>query len=108
MERIINKQLLDYLLKHRLITKEQHGFIQCKSICGNLLESLCDWTVNLESRLITDVVYMDFKKHLILFRIQNYYSSFKHTGYVVTYWDRLHLFCPVELSLLRFLMHSPQ
>jgi len=62
MERIINKQLLDYLLKHRLITKEQHGFIQRKSVCGNLLESLCDWTVNLESRLITDVVYIDFKK----------------------------------------------
>ena len=62
MERIINKQLLDYLLKHRLITKEQDGFIQRKSVCGNLLESLYDWTVNLESRLITDVVYIDFKK----------------------------------------------
>ena len=58
MERIINKQLLDYLLKHRLKTKEQHGFIQRKSVCGNLLESLCDWTVNLGSRLITDVVYV--------------------------------------------------
>ena len=45
-----------------MITKEQHGFIQRKSVCGNLLESLCDWTVNLESRLITDVVYVDFKK----------------------------------------------
>ena len=62
MERIINKQLLHYLLEHRLITKEQHGIIQRKSVCGNLLESLCDWTVNLESRLITDVVYIDFKK----------------------------------------------
>jgi len=85
MERIINKQLLDYLLKHRLITKEQHVFIQRKSVCGNLLESMCDWTVNLESRLITDVVYIDFKKHLTLFRIQNCYLNFEHTGYVVTY-----------------------
>ena len=45
-----------------MITKEQHGFIQRKSVCGNLLEGLCDWTVHLESRLITDVVYIDFKK----------------------------------------------
>ena len=62
MERIINRQLLAYLLKYGLITKEQHGFIQRRSVCSNLLESLYDWTVNLESRLITDVVYIDFRK----------------------------------------------
>ena len=88
-----------------MITKEQHGFIQRKSVCGNLLESLCDWEVNLESRLITDVVYIDFKKafdsvshtKLLLKDLDlerspqtpdaGYHvdESFKHTGYVETY-----------------------
>jgi len=62
MERVFNSQLLCYLLKHELITKHQHGFIKRKSVSTNLLECLDDWTLNLEGKYITDVIYFDFKK----------------------------------------------
>ena len=80
------------LLRHRLITKEQHGFIQRKSVCGNLLESLCDWTVNLESRLITDVVYVDFKKAFdsvshtkLLLKLQTYGITGDLLGWITSF-----------------------
>jgi len=62
MERIINNELINYLLLNNLITKEQHGFIRKRSTCSNILESLHDWTLNLQCHIPTDVVYFDFKK----------------------------------------------
>ena len=56
MERIINNQLLDYLLANRLISKQQHGFIRKRSTCCNILENLHDWCFNLQSRFTTDIV----------------------------------------------------
>jgi len=72
MERIINDTLLQYLLDRRLISKQQHGLIRRKSVCTNLLECLEDWTLNLQSRHITDVIYFDFKKLSTLFVTTNY------------------------------------
>ena len=72
MERIINDTLLRYLLDRHLISKQQHGFIRRKSVCTNLLECLEDWTLNLQSRHITDVIYFDFKKLSTLFVTTNY------------------------------------
>ena len=62
MERVINNQLLHYLLDRHLISRKQHGFIKRKSVCTNLLECLEDWTLNLQARRVTDVIYFDFKK----------------------------------------------
>ena len=62
MERIINNTLLRYLLDHHLISKQQHGFIQRRSVSTNLLDCLEDWTLNLQSRHVTDVIFFDFKK----------------------------------------------
>ena len=45
MERIINSELLNFLLSENLITKQQHGFIQKRTTCTNLLESIHDWTL---------------------------------------------------------------
>ena len=42
MERIINNQLLDYLLSNQLISIQQHGFIRKRGTCTNILESLHD------------------------------------------------------------------
>jgi len=60
MERILNNAIL--LLENQLITKHQHGFLRKRSTFTNLLECLQDWTVNLQLRKCTDVVYFDFKK----------------------------------------------
>jgi len=62
MERVINNEILDYLLKNNLITKHQHGFIQKKSTCTNLLECLNNWCFNMQAKLVSDVIYFDFKK----------------------------------------------
>jgi len=44
MERVIVKYLSDYLYEHKLISRQQHGFIRRKSTSTNLLETLNDWT----------------------------------------------------------------
>jgi len=62
MECIINSEMLNFLLSENLITKQQHGFIQKRTTCTNLLESIDDWTLNLQARRNTDVIYFDFKK----------------------------------------------
>ena len=62
MERIVNDILLRYLLDRRLISKQEHGFIRRRSVCTNLLDFLEDWTLKLQSRHVTDVIFFDFKK----------------------------------------------
>ena len=63
MERIINDALLgiNHLLANSLITEHQHGFIRRRSTATNVLECLHDWTLNLQARGITVVIYFDFK-----------------------------------------------
>ena len=79
MERVINNELLRYLLEHHLITRKQHGFIKRKSVCTNLLECLEDWTLNLQARRVTDVFYFNFKKafdtvchNKLLYKVKSY------------------------------------
>ena len=62
MERIINLELLNYLSQHGLISKYQHGFLRKHSTCSNLLESVHDWSVALNNKYTTDIVYVDFQK----------------------------------------------
>jgi len=59
MERIVNDILLRYLLDRRLINKQQHGFIRRRSVCTNPPNCLEDWTLNLQSRHVTDVIFFD-------------------------------------------------
>ena len=61
MEHIINSEMLNFFLSKNLITKQQHGLIQKRTTCTNLLESIHDWTLNLQARRNTDVIYFDFK-----------------------------------------------
>ena len=58
MERIINDALLKYLLANSHMTKHQHGFIRRRSTAttGHY------WTLNLQARGITDVIYFDFNE----------------------------------------------
>ena len=62
MERVINNELLRYLPDHHLITRKQHSFIKRKSVCMYLLKCLEDWTLNLQARHVTGVIYFDFQK----------------------------------------------
>ena len=62
MERIINLQLIDYLLSNCLFSNHQHGFLRKHSTCSNLLETINDWTLALDRHLKTDTIHIDFQK----------------------------------------------
>ena len=55
MERVINSQLIDYLLKNNLITSHQHGFLKKNTTCitGSLLGTTNDWILALDKFLVT-------------------------------------------------------
>jgi hypothetical protein len=62
MESVIKDELLTYLLSNGVITRHQHGFLRRRSTGTQLLDCLNDWTLNLENKLSSDVVYIDFAK----------------------------------------------
>ena len=51
-----------HLLIHKLITKQQHGFLAKHSTCSQLLECVNDWTLSLNVRNSVDAIYIDFHK----------------------------------------------
>jgi len=62
MERVIVKYLSDYLYEHKLISRQQHGFIRRKSTSTNLLETLNDWTLAIDNGDSITAAYIDFAK----------------------------------------------
>jgi len=54
--------MLDYLLRNRLISSQQHGFLTKHSTCSQLLETVNDWSIALKNCNIVDVVYFDIAK----------------------------------------------
>ena len=53
---------MNHLSKHNILFSSQHGFRERHSTCSNLLESVCDWTRNIENKHGTLVAYVDFQK----------------------------------------------
>jgi len=62
LERVVQKQMLGYLLINKLISPHQHGFLSKLSTCTQLLETVNDWSLSLRNRHAVDVVYFDFCK----------------------------------------------
>ena len=62
LERIIANQIYRHLNVNNILCNEQHGFTHGKSTCTNLLETLNDWTLNLQNGFPTVVIYIDFSK----------------------------------------------
>jgi len=62
MERIIAKSILQHLIINSLLSSAQHGFVQRRSTCTNLLECINDWTVILQDGNSVTVVCIDFNK----------------------------------------------
>src|SRR5580693_7542546 len=58
----LKNALLSYAALNKLLSPAQHGFLSRKSTCTNLLETFNDWTVNLDSKLSTFVLFIDFAK----------------------------------------------
>ena len=54
--------MVDFLVKKKLITKSQHGFLKARSCLSNLLCFLEDITKWVDDGSPVDVVYLDFQK----------------------------------------------
>jgi hypothetical protein len=79
MESSIKDQIVDFLVRKKLITNNQHAFIKQHSTSTDLLQSTNDWLVSLNSHLCTDVIYIDFAKAFdsiviskLLYKLENY------------------------------------
>lgn len=62
MERCIKDEILLFLTRNNLINLDQHGFLPRRSTLTELLECFNDWIQSVQSRSITDVVYLDLRK----------------------------------------------
>ena len=62
LERIIANRILDHLYFNNILCEAQHGFVRRRSTCTNLLESLDDWTMCIQTRQQVTIVYIDFSK----------------------------------------------
>jgi hypothetical protein len=62
MERVVVSNMLTYLRRNGVISKQQHGFLQGRSTTSNLLEALNDWTLAVNDRKAVGVTYIDFAK----------------------------------------------
>ncbi len=62
MERVIVADVTTYMQEKRLISKQQHGFLNRRSTTTNLLESLSDWTLTVDNKQTQSIIYVDFAK----------------------------------------------
>jgi Reverse transcriptase (RNA-dependent DNA polymerase) len=54
--------MVRFLFDKGYITKRQHAFIKNYSTASNMLECLRDWYIGLDSRMQTDVIYINLVK----------------------------------------------
>ena len=62
MESVIKDAILDHLQAHKLISRQQHGFIARHSTNTQLLECCNDWAIHLSAKKQVDIAYLDFAK----------------------------------------------
>jgi len=62
MEKIIRNTMINHLVEHRLISTNQHGFVNKKACVTNLLESIDLISKALSDKVSMDVAFIDFSK----------------------------------------------
>lgn len=62
MEKIIKDKIVKHLTNNKIISPNQHGFLQGRSCITNLLEMLDECTALLDTGECVDVLYTDFQK----------------------------------------------
>ena len=99
MERITASQVSEYLRKHDVINKQQHGFLLRRSTTTNLLETLNDWTIALKVRQSVAVAYIDFQRRSTSSAILNCSRSCPRMVSVDVCWSGSRTFFPAELKV---------
>jgi ribonucleases P/MRP protein subunit RPP40 len=79
MERLVIKSLRNYFEVNGFFSSSQHGFIERKSTCSILLETVCQWQSSVLSGNFIDCAYIDFRKAFdlvpiphLLFKLRSY------------------------------------
>ena len=62
LERIIHKYMLEHLMKNKLISPSQHGFVSKRSTQTQQLKFLDTLTRMHDDKIQTDIIYLDFSK----------------------------------------------
>ena len=62
MKSISKEHIVAHLYNHKLISKQQHGFLERRSTTTQLLECCRDWSVCMNSNKPVLVIYLDFAK----------------------------------------------
>jgi len=75
MERVVVLDLLAYLQSNNLINKQQHGFLKKRCTATNLLESLNDWTLNIENGRRQPIALSTSPKRLIAYVTVNCWQN---------------------------------
>ena len=71
LESIIHDHIIAFLSDKNIFSTQQHGFTYQKSCFTNLLETFEDWTTLSNQGYSIDVVFLDFKKPLIVFHTKD-------------------------------------
>lgn len=61
-EKTVKKNITEHLKEQDIISENQFGFLEGRSVETAMLTALNDWTSALEDKVRTDVVYFDFMK----------------------------------------------
>ena len=61
-EKIITNKLLEVCSNLNLLSPNQFGFLPGRSVESQLLKCVNDWTLNLENKTRTDILYLDLTK----------------------------------------------
>ena len=67
MEKVIRRQLFDFLRNNNILSDKQYGFLPVRSTTLQLLKALDDWTAELDKGYEVDIVKLTSKKLLIAF-----------------------------------------
>ena len=62
MESIVRDEIVAHMMKHNLLTNDQHGFVPGRDCITQLLLCLEEWTNMIENGVDFDVIYTDFAK----------------------------------------------
>ena len=62
LERLIKDDIVDFLVRHKLLNPSQHGFLKARSCLTNMLcflEEIIKW---IDEGSPVDIIYLDFQK----------------------------------------------
>ncbi|CAF1070643.1 unnamed protein product [Brachionus calyciflorus] len=92
-ERLLSNQIKEYFLSSSILCAEQHGFRPSHSCESALHEIVSHCLSNLDSKLITALIFVDFKKAfdmidpvLLIYKLLNYGFDNKAIKLITNYF----------------------